>query len=128
MMNSAMNTLKTRQRPIMEHRWGERVTLDLPVRLELAGELLAHGRIHNASISGAWLTANTSFPAFAAVEVVLRTPAGRVALPACVVRRAQEGFAVEWRDMACEPLIAMLREASGEASLWRKDPAFGRCA
>lgn len=125
-MNIAVNTANGMRRHLMEHRWGERVPLDLPVRLELSGELLAHGRLHDASISGAWLTTDTRIPVLAAVEVVMRTPAGRVALPACVVRRTENGLGVEWRDMDCKPLVALLREAHGEAPLWRRDPSFGR--
>lgn len=125
-MNAAMNIAKETPRPFMEHRWGQRVALGLPVRLELAGELLAHGRLEDASISGGYVTTDTAFPVFAAVEVVLRTPAGRLALPACVVRCDERGLGVEWRDMACEPLVALLRETGGADRLWRKDTAFGR--
>jgi hypothetical protein len=125
-MNIAMDTARGLQRPLMEHRWGQRVPLDLPVRLELTGELLAHGTLQDASISGGYIATDTKFPVLAAVEVVVRTPAGRVALPACVVRRADGGLGVEWRDMECAPLVALLRSASGEHRLWRKDPAFGR--
>ena len=126
-MNIAMNNVNVNrtQRPFMEHRWGQRVPLDLPVRLELAGELLAHGRIQDASISGAYVTTDTRFPALAAIEVVLRTPSGRTALPACVVRRADGGVGLEWRDMACPSLVALLRDAGG-TELWCKDRTFGR--
>lgn len=126
-MNISMNNVNVNGVPrrFMEHRWGQRVPLDLPVRLELAGELLAHGRIQDASISGACVTTDTKFPPLAAVEVVLRTPAGRTVLPACVVRRADGGVGVEWRDMASPSLVALLREAGG-AELWCKDRMFGR--
>jgi hypothetical protein len=127
-METVANATKPKQRPIMEHRWGERVPLSLPVRLELAGELLAHGRLRNASISGAFVTTDSKFPVLASLEVVLcmpAAPAGRVALPACVVRRADGGLGLEWRDMGCEAVVRMLREADAQAPLWRKDRAFG---
>src|SRR5688572_26334378 len=104
-MEAITNTLQATQRPIMEHRWGERVPLDLPVRLELAGELLGLGRLRNASISGAFIATDSKFPLLASLDVVLRIPAmpaGRLELPACVVRRDEGGLGVEWRDMACE--------------------------
>src|SRR5689334_17339545 len=97
---AAVNTMNATHRRYMEHRWGERVKLDLPVRLELAGELLAHGRLRNASISGAHVATGSKFPVLASVDVVLltpRAPAGRLVLPACVVRRDDEGLGIEWR-------------------------------
>jgi hypothetical protein len=119
---------KAVRRPIMEHRWGERVALDLPVRLELAGELLAHGRLGNASISGAWVTTPAKLPVLAAVDVVLSLPGvpeGRLALPAWVVRRETGGLGLEWRDMACDSVVTLLREVDAHAQPWRKDVAFG---
>lgn len=113
--------------PFMEHRWGERVPLDLPVRLELAGELLAHARLRNASISGALVTSDSKFPVLATVDVVLispRAPAGRLVLPACVVRREDGALGLEWRDMACQSVVSLLREVNARAPLWRKDRVF----
>jgi PilZ domain-containing protein len=125
---AALNTMNAAQPRYMEHRWGERVPLDLPVRLELAGELLAHGRLRNASISGALVVTESRFPLLATVEVVLHTPrapSGRLALPACVVRREDGALGLEWRDMACESVVALLRAADARAPLWRKDQVFG---
>jgi hypothetical protein len=125
---AAALTFNATHRPFMEHRWGERLALDLPVRLELAGELLAHGRLRNASISGAFVATDASFPVLASVDVVLHTPrapAGRLALPGCVVRRDDGALGIEWRDMACESVVALLREVDSRAPLWRKDEVFG---
>ena len=117
-----------KSRPFMEHRWGQSVTLDLPaVQLQLGGELLGHGRMRNASISGAVVETDAKLPLLASLEVVVRTPslpAGRVVLPACVVRRAADGLGVEWRDMSCENVVALLRSADAAAALWRKDRVF----
>ena len=124
---AAVNTQDFAQRRYMEHRGGERVSLDLPVRLELAGELLAHGRLRNASISGALVATPSRFPILATVDVVLHTPrapTGRLALPACVVRREDGALGLEWREMACESVVALLREADARAPLWRKDLVF----
>jgi hypothetical protein len=126
-MEAITNTPHATQRPIMEHRWGERVPLDLPVRLELAGELLGLGRLRNASISGGCIATDSKLPVLASMEVVLQIPtvsAGRLVLPACVVRRDRDGLGVEWRDMACESVVAMLRRADARAPLWRRDHAF----
>jgi hypothetical protein len=108
----------------MEHRWGARVALDLPVRLELAGELLGFGRLRNASISGALVNTAARLPVLAALEVVVTTTVareGRIVLPACVVRRAGGSIAVEWRDMACDALVTLLRAADDHSQLFTRD-------
>lgn len=117
----AINRESIARRHVMEHRWGERVALRLPVRLELAGELLARGRLCNASISGGYVITDTKLPVLAAVDVVLascQVPDGRLVLPACVVRRDERGLGLEWRDMASESVVALLREAAVHAPLW----------
>lgn len=112
-------------RPVfMEHRWGARVSLDLPVRLELAGELLGFGRLRNASISGALVITAARLPPLAALDIVVTTtaaPEGRIVLPACVVRRAGGAVGVEWRDMACDSLVTLLRAADDHAELVKRD-------
>jgi hypothetical protein len=124
----AANKPNTTQRHYMEHRWGERLPLDLPVRLEMAGALLGEGRLRNASISGAYVATDGGSQVLANVELVVHTahaPAGRLVLPACVVRRDDGGLGLEWQDMACESVVKLLRELDALAPLWRKDPVFG---
>lgn len=123
----ALNTLRA-AKPCMEHRWGERIHLDLPVRLELAGELLGMGRLRNASISGAYVETDAGSSVLATVDVVVpmsRAMGGSQALAASVVRRDEGGLGLEWRDMACEAVVRMLRDLDAQAPLWRKDPVFG---
>jgi hypothetical protein len=114
----------TARAAFMEHRWGARVALDLPVRLELSGELLGHGRLRNASISGALVVTASRLPVLTALDVVVTTtaaPEGRIVLPACVVRRAGTAIGVEWRDMACDSLVALLRAADDHSVLVKRD-------
>jgi hypothetical protein len=48
-------------------------------------------------------------------------------LAACVVRQAPGGFAVEWRDMACPAIVAMLERITGQrAAELLEDQAFTR--
>ncbi len=123
-MEMQMQTATVNRPAFMEHRWGARVPLDLPVRLELAGELLGHGRLRNASISGALLITASRLPVLAALDVVVTTtaaPEGRITLPACVVRRSAGALGLEWRDMACDALVALLRAADDHSVLIRRD-------
>ena len=101
----------------MEHRWGQRVTLEVPVRLLLAGRMLGRGVLRDVSISGALIETALELPVFSNLVVALPSPGetvpGAIDLPACVVRRAAAGFAVEWRDMACPSIVALLERATG---------------
>ena len=89
----------------MEHRWGERIALDCPACLDLPDGTRAAGRIRNASISGALIDTEVRLPVNATLDILF----GDLELPACVVRTTRDGLAVEWRDMAEPPLIALLR-------------------
>ena len=101
----------------MEHRWGQRVTLEIPVTLAVAGRTLGRGVLRNASISGALIETALELPVFSNLVVSLPShgeSAPRTAdLHACLVRRAPAGFAVEWRDMACPAIVALLERATG---------------
>jgi hypothetical protein len=102
----------------MEHRWGERVKLDCPAKLVLPDGTLVEGRVLNASISGALIETEHRIPVYTTLGVRLMGTAGRrtLELPACLVRIAREGVAVEWRDMAVPTLVTLLREAGGSAA------------
>ena len=104
----------------MEHRWGQRVTLEIPVTLAVAGRTLGRGVLRNASISGALIETALELPVFSNLVVSLPShgeSAPRTAdLHACLVRRAPAGFAVEWRDMACPSIVALLERATGRRS------------
>jgi len=105
----------------MEHRWGQRVTLEIPVTLAVAGRTLGRGVLRNASISGALIETALELPVFSNLVVSLPShgeSAPRSAdLHACLVRRAPAGFAVEWRDMACPAIVALLERATGRRAV-----------
>jgi hypothetical protein len=110
----------------MEHRWGTRIPLDLPVNLEVDGQRIAAGRMLNASISGALIATSARFPVLAAVKLgVLHTAGGQaLELQARVVRNEAGAVAVEWLDMACDGLVSLLRVQDASAQLWARDRAF----
>jgi hypothetical protein len=112
----------------MEHRWGQRVTVEVPVTLRLAGRVLGRGLIRNASVSGALIQTAVELPIFTNVAVSIPTLSegtGTHELAACVVRGAPGGFAVEWRDMACPAIVTLLERFSGRREVeLLEDPAF----
>lgn len=113
-------------RPRMEHRWGARLDVDLPIRLE-SGARTGDAVICNLSISGARIACHTATPLLAAVVVVIPPAAGRpreLRLAGRVVRREPGVIAVEWEDMACRPLLALLRQMGGAMNPLERDRAF----
>lgn len=113
----------------MEHRWGERVTLEVPVRLYLDDAALGRGLLRNVSISGALIETSLELPVFSNLVVALAetgTSNPRIhELAASVVRRLPAGLAVEWRDMACPAVVALLERITGKrVAALSDDPAF----
>ena len=105
-----------RRHDVSGHRWGRRVCLEVPVRLALGGRRMGHGLLRNVSISGALIETALELPVFTNLVVVLPTSSEAVPssteLAACVVRRQEAAFAVEWRDMACPPIINLIEKFS----------------
>ena len=100
----------------MEHRWGQRRAVHEPVHLRTAGGMTGTGHIVSVSISGAFV--KTALPALPlSVILVSFMPDGsqrgysRFApiIEAHVVRRTEDGIALEWSDSAPE-LTRMLSE------------------
>lgn len=124
----AVTNLRNPARAFMEHRWGQRVPLGLPVHVTTANNGGA-GILRDASISGGFIECNLALNPLAHVGVVVLVGAGparrAVELPACVTRCTPEGVGVEWRDMACAPLLALLRDTgAGFAHLTARDRVF----
>jgi hypothetical protein len=93
----------------MEHRWGQRRAVHEPVHLRTAGGMTATGYLVSVSISGAFV--KTALPALPLSVILVgfkpqRPQRGysRFApiIEAHVVRRTEEGIALEWCDSAPE--------------------------
>ena len=95
-----------------ERRWGLRIEVDFPVRLELARGRSAPGRMRNASISGALIECAVELPAFTQLKVEILVTAdgvtGPIQLPARVVRAEHPRLGVEWRDLAPQAYTILL--------------------
>jgi hypothetical protein len=95
----------------MEHRWGQRVTFEVPVLILADGRVLGCGVLRNASISGALIETSLELPVFS--NLIVSIPSvGELA--ASIVRCAPGRFAVEWRDMACHSIVALLERVTGQ--------------
>jgi hypothetical protein len=120
----------------MEHRWGERLSTGIPVRLRCLKSpdsgCRCLGCLENVSVSGALIRTELGICPSANIAVETLAPAlGLEAreLPACVVRAGLGEIAVEWLDLATTGVHAVLTETrlSGRSNQARCPvPALGR--
>ena len=112
----------------MEHRWGERRKVSLPVRVRTPFGVIGVGRVLDLSVSGAFITTTLPVRLFSRVEISVQgersgrraAAVGRGAInrskakatfAAQVVRIDDAGFAVEWQELGSTDLVALTAEA-----------------
>lgn len=94
----------------MEHRWGVRVLVDIPVRLRCRGSNCV-GAIINISLSGAFIRMEKALNRFAPLEIELEGLEG-CTVPSFVVRVQSDGVGVEWAGRLPRMLMTALLERS----------------
>jgi hypothetical protein len=109
----------------MEHRWGERLALQARVVLRTPGGLQGIGYIRDVSISGALVVSGMPASSMSCVHVSL--PAGSSlskSIEGQVVRQTEDGFAIEWCELAPEAVRSLLqcRVTGGEST--RRRPTY----
>lgn len=96
----------------MEHRWGERFKLELPLRLYASLRTVAVARTRDVSLSGAFLEVRTRIPRLCHLIVELEEDSGieraRWRIPAYVVRGDESGLGIEWCTFGPPPIRALL--------------------
>lgn len=102
----------------MEHRWGTRLSVIVPVRLRCLQlrdtGCRCLGCVENVSVSGALIKTELGICPSAHVVVEPLIPLPRVKaceLPACIVRGGSGELAVEWMDLASTDVLAAFSEA-----------------
>jgi hypothetical protein len=102
----------------MEHRWGHRLSINIPVRLRCLQALDSGcrclGCMENVSASGGLIRTELGICPAPAIVVETLTPALGLKereLPACIVRAVDGEIAVEWTDLASTAVNAVLAEA-----------------
>lgn len=101
----------------MEHRWGERLSTTIPVRLRCVQSpdsgCRCVGCVTNVSVTGALIRTELGIRPAAHIAVESLSPAlglqGRE-LHACVIRAGSGEMAVEWMDLASTGVGALLTE------------------
>jgi hypothetical protein len=87
----------------MEHRWGRRIAIDLPVRLVLSRGMVVWGRVRNVSMTGAFIQCVQPILVGTLVSIERTSGTGRWparALEAMVIWARDAGAGLEW----CETL------------------------
>ncbi|MBX5462668.1 MAG: BON domain-containing protein [Steroidobacteraceae bacterium] len=99
----------------MDHRWGQRLPVDIEVALEGPSGVRAIGRIRNVSVSGALIATRLTVAPLARIRVTTtpRFEAGTGETIAYVVRQTPFGLGIEWCELAPAPVRAMLAAATG---------------
>ncbi len=97
----------------MEHRWGERIQVDLPVRVAALRFSVRDGRLEDLSVSGALVKAELEPRMLARVQIALVLPLWpkheAPVVEAYVARKFKEGFGIEWCEFAPPAVTLLLR-------------------
>jgi hypothetical protein len=97
----------------MEHRWGERSAVHVPIRLISAyPQVIGIGRMTNVSLSGGFI-ADFDLRLFSLVQVVLESTLqlehdGEI-ISGYVTRVCDQGIGVEWCEFGPPAIIELLR-------------------
>jgi hypothetical protein len=99
----------------MEQRWGERLPVNVPVRVSAHAFSVRDGRLTDLSVSGANLTVDLDLRLMSRVEVMVvlpyRSKHEAPALYGYVARKYQDGFGIEWCEFAPAAVGELLRSA-----------------
>jgi len=97
----------------MEHRWGERVQVDFPVRVIAHRFSVRDGRLADLSVSGALVKAEFEARVLSRIQVAIDSPLwpkhDSPLVEAYVARRYKHEFGIEWCVFAPRAVIELLR-------------------
>jgi hypothetical protein len=117
----------------MEHRWGERVQVDFPVRVTALRFSVRGGRLADLSVSGASINAELNARLLCRVQVAIILPLWSThessVVEAYVTRKHKNGFGIEWCEFAPPCISNLLRTiATRPHAHLRRPPAFASLA
>lgn len=103
----------------VEHRWGQRVELEMPLRLILGSFEPVTAQLCNLSVSGALVQTAQPLPLWARLDVELDLPRQsrrleRVA--AHVTRRTKDGVGIAWSELAPHMVRVLLNGAQSRTA------------
>lgn len=100
----------------MEHRWGKRVVVDVPIRL-VAGPFSGHAaRLANLSVSGGCIKSSFQPRLLSRIEFAIELPPrftqSTPLLVAYVTRKFNGGVGIEWCEFAPAAIGELIRSAT----------------
>jgi hypothetical protein len=97
----------------MEHRWGQRVQVDFPVRVIAHRFSVRDGRLADLSVSGALVKAEFEARLLCRIQVAIDLPLwpkhDSPIVEAYVARRHKHEFGIEWCEFAPRAVSELLR-------------------
>ena len=100
----------------MEHRWGERVQVKVPVRVMAHRFSVRDAWVADMSVSGARVKGNLDARLLSRIQVTLALPPGpkhdSSVIEAYVARKYKDGFGIEWCEFAPGPVRELLRSVA----------------
>jgi hypothetical protein len=97
----------------MEHRWGERIGVDIPVRITGQPFTVRTGRLSNLSVSGAFILVDVDLRLLSRIVVAIELPQRpkyeAPLIPALVARKRKDGIGIEWCEFKPPAINRLLR-------------------
>jgi hypothetical protein len=97
----------------MEHRWGERVQVDFPIRVIAHRFSVREGRLADLSVSGALVQTDFEARILSRIQVAIDLPLWpkheSPIVEAYVTRRHKHEFGLEWCEFAPHAVSELLR-------------------
>lgn len=96
----------------MEHRWGERVRVNIPVRVSAGGVAGIDGSIKNLSLSGAMMRSDCELRLHSLIEVHINLPGPSQRIDivkAQISRKLENCVGIEWCEFAPAIVKDLLR-------------------
>ena len=109
----------------MEHRWGERVGVDIPVRITGHPFIVRTGRLSNLSVSGAFIRADLDLRPLSRILVAIELPhqpkREAPTIPAFVARKLKDGIGIEWCEFKPPEINRLLQSSAARHYRRRRD-------
>jgi hypothetical protein len=109
----------------MEHRWGERVGVDIPVRITGHPFTVRTGRLSNLSVSGAFIQADVDVRPLSRILVAIELPQrpknDAPMIPAFVARKLKDGIGIEWCEFKPPAINRLLQSSTARRYHHKRD-------
>jgi len=100
----------------MEHRWGRRLAVDIPIRLRLPLLTAKRGRLTNVSLSGGFIATLVDVRILTRLMVDFDGPrhsqTDAVTIAAYVARKTDDGLGIEWCEFAPAAVVELVKSAT----------------